>query len=520
MLKLIQYSLVASIIISCNPQPPPNETKVTSRTNSTTYKPPVFTEDDRIEKIKAIAPQLEQLIKEHAKSEHLPGVAYGIVVDNQLVITGSTGVLDINSNLPATPKSAFRIASMTKSFTAMAIIKLRDEGKLSLSDKASDYISEMSDLEYLTSDAPTIDIKNLLTMSAGFPEDNPWGDRQLDEPDQMLMDLMAEGVSFSNPTSYQFEYSNTGYALLGNIVSKVSGMSYQQYISENILQPLGMNETYWEYDSVPNDQLAIGYRWEDDQWELEPMLHDGSYGAMGGLITSIEDFSKYVSYHLSAWPPRSGADNGPIKRGSLRDMHTPHITNLFGKAEDWNGDPCAAISGYGLGLGITKDCNRIKRISHGGALPGFGSNYSFFPELGVGVMAFCNLTYTSPWPFDEIQKLLFETVGLEPRKLPASDILVRRQEQIAQLIQTWDEQLEAEIIAENFYMDKSHEHRMKEIQEVLDKAGTIQSIGDIEPRNQLRGSFKIHSENGVINVFFTMSPEKDPKVQRLRVSFE
>lgn len=192
---------------------------------------------------------------------------------------------------------------MTKSFTAMAIMKLRDEGKLSLSDPVSKYIPEMSTLEYLTQDSPTIDIENLLTMTAGFPEDNPWGDRQLHEPDQMLIDLIGEGVSFSNSFSYEFEYSNTGYALLGNIVSRVSGIPFQTYININILQPLRMEQTYWEYDSVPKEQLVIGYRWEDEKWKLEPMLHDGAYGAMGGLITSIEDFSKYVSFQLSACLP-------------------------------------------------------------------------------------------------------------------------------------------------------------------------------------------------------------------------
>ncbi len=517
--RIFCYALGMLLLISCDSQPTENQQK-SVRNTSTSYRPPSFLNDDRAEKIKEIAPRIQQLIEEHANSQHLPGVAYGIVVDNQLVVKGATGVLDIESNLPSTPKSAFRIASMTKSFTAMAIIKLRDEGELSLSDRAAKYIPEMAGLEYLTADAPDIDIKNLLTMTAGFPEDNPWGDRQLNEPDQMLVDHMDGGVSFSNPPSYQFEYSNMGYALLGKIISEVSGMPYQQYITQSILQPLEMNETYWEYDSVPTDQLAIGYRWENEQWKLEPMLHDGSYGAMGGLITSIEDFSKYVSFHLSAWPPRSDSDDGPVKRGSLRDMHTPHLSNLYTNAEDWNGDPCAAISGYGFGLGISKDCNGIVRVSHGGALPGFGSNYSFFPELGVGLMAFCNLTYTSPWPFSEIGKLLFETVKLQPRELPVSDILIKRKDQVVQLIQNWDEQLEREIIAENFYLDKSREQRMKEVKDVLDQAGAIVSTGEMEPRNQLRGSFKIQAEKGVINVFFTLSPEKDPKIQRLSVNFE
>ena len=524
-MKKLHYYLLnicfITVLISCNSQQPAEPiADSSSRSVSDSYKASVFVDDDRVEKIKKIAPEIQKLIKEHAKTKNIPGIAYGIVVDNELVVSSATGLINLEVESPATPKSSFRIASMTKSFTAMAIMKLRDEGKLSLNDPVSNYIPEMSNLEYLTDDTPTIDIENLLTMTAGFPEDNPWGDRQLDESDQMLIDLIASGVSFSNSSSYEFEYSNTGYALLGNIISRISGIPYQRYIEINILQPLGMEQTYWEYNNVPKEQLVNGYRWEDEQWKLEPLLHDGSYGAMGGLITTIEDFSKYVSFHLSAWPPRSGGDIGPVKRSTLREMQTPQFSKLYADATDFNGDPCAVISGYGYGLGIAEYCNNLKQVGHGGALPGFGSNYRFFPEYGIGIMAFCNLTYTTPWPFKEIGKLLFEHSEIKPRELPISDFLNERQEQITQLIQNWDEEIEAKILAENFYLDKSKEDRMAEVQEVLDKAGAIQKIDEIKPSNQLRGSFKLHAENGFINIFFTLTPEKYPKVQQLDVSFQ
>ena len=518
---LIGYCATAAMLISCSPkdQPSQNPSKP-SPLISDTYKPHAFAKDDRIEKIKSLAPKIEQMIEAHIQDAHIPGVAYGIVVDDQLVVASGAGLLDLESKHPVTTRSAFRIASMTKSFTAMAILKLRDEGKLSLGDPVADYITEVGTLTYPAADASTIDIENLLTMTAGFPEDNPWGDRQLNEPEEMLTGLIAEGLSFSNPPSYHYEYSNTGYAMLGEIISRVAGIPYQQYIHEQLLQPLGMNHTYWEYDSVPEDQLAIGYRWEEEQWKPEPMLHDGSFGAMGGLITSIEDFSKYVSLHLSAWPPRSDDDQGPVKRSTLREMHIPQFTRLYARAKDMKGDPCPVMSGYGYGLGISEDCQGIKRVSHGGALPGFGSNYSFFPDYGVGIMAFGNLTYTSPWPTGEVISLLLDSANLQRRELPPSDILLKRQEQVTLFIQHWDEDLEAQILAENFYLDKSREHRRQEIQEVLNKAGAIQSEGDIQPRNQLRGGYKLLAENGDIDIFFTLTPEKDPKVQYLRVRFQ
>ncbi len=516
---LITYCFALGLI-SCDAQIAPLEPKDTTKSFSKSYQPPVFINDQRSERIKEIAPALQQLMEKHAASRNIPGIAYGIVVDDELVLASGTGQINLEKELPATINSSFRIASMTKSFTAMAILKLQEEGKLSLTDPVTDYIPEMSNLTYLTKDAPTIDIENLLTMTSGFPEDNPWGDRQLDESDQMLIDLIAEGVFFSNASSYKFEYSNLGFALLGNIVTRVSGKPYQEYIRDHIFHPLGMKNTYWEYTNIPEGQLVLGYRWEDEQWKLEPILHDGSFGAMGGLITSIEDFSKYVSFQLSAWPPRSEHETGPVSRSALREMQTPQYSRLNAKDTNSNGDPCATMSGYGYGLGITRDCEGRIRVSHGGALPGFGSNYIFYPEYGVGIMAFGNLTYTGPLPFKEIKKLLFDSVGLQARQLPVSDILMERQQQVAQLIQSWNPGLEAEILADNFYLDKSRDHRRSDIQSVFDAAGEVESIGEIEPYNQLRGRFDLATSNGLIKVFFTLTPEKIPKVQQLELWFE
>lgn len=518
----MRYSIVTLclpvLLLACGPRSVPEDQGHHVRLFSENYLPPVFMNDQRTERIKEITPVVQTMIENHMAAHNIPGMAYGIVVDNDLVLASAAGQINLEKELPATVNSAFRIASMTKSFTAMAILKLRDEGKLTLRDPVEDYIPGFSNLNYLTNDAPVIDIENLLTMTAGFPEDNPWGDRQLDEPDQMLIDLIGDGVSLSKTPSYRFEYSNLGYALLGNIVTKVSGKPYQEYIRENIFKPLGMNNTYWEYENISEDQMVIGYRWEDEEWRLEPILHDGSFGAMGGLITSIEDFSRYVSFHLSAWPARSDSDTGPVARSTLREMHTPQFSRAYlDKSGD---DPCAVMQGYGYGLGINRNCKGRTRVSHGGALPGYGSNYAFFPEYGVGIMAFGNLTYTSPWPAREIEKLLFDSLGIEPRKLPVSKILAERKQQVAQLIQTWDPTLEDGLLAENFYLDKDKEHRMVEVQQVIEAAGPIKKIGEINPHNQLRGSFEMESENGIIKVFFTLNPENPPKVQQVDVWFE
>jgi CubicO group peptidase (beta-lactamase class C family) len=145
------------------------------------------------------------------------------VVDGQPVHLGTTGFRDIPTKSPVTADTVFRIASMMKSFTAMAILKLRDEGKLALDDPAEKYVPEMKALKYPTSDSPKITVRQLLSHSEGFPEGNPWGDRQLADSEEQLSALIKSGIPFSNTPGVAYEYSNYGFAILGRIVSNVSG---------------------------------------------------------------------------------------------------------------------------------------------------------------------------------------------------------------------------------------------------------------------------------------------------------
>ena len=169
------------------------------------YKPAFFADASRLEKIKAAFPIIDSLYKSYATQNHFPGIAFGLVVDGKLVFTGNQGYTDIAKQIPVTSSSLFRIASMTKSFTAMAILKLRDEGKLNLEDPAYRYIPELKKIKYPTADSPPLTIRHLLTHGAGFPEDNPWGDRQLADTDKDFIDFISKQISFSNPPGIAYE---------------------------------------------------------------------------------------------------------------------------------------------------------------------------------------------------------------------------------------------------------------------------------------------------------------------------
>ncbi|TFH23936.1 MAG: class A beta-lactamase-related serine hydrolase [Bacteroidia bacterium] len=486
------------------------------------YTAPQFSEPERIRLIADALSEAHQYYVDCARTNHLPGVVYGLVVDDSLVFSGGYGTIDTETMLPVTEQSLFRIASMTKSFTAMAILKLRDEVKLSLSDQASLYIPGLANLEYPTSDAPPITIFNLLTMSAGFPEDNPWGDRFLDITPEVLIEQVNKGIPFSTVPSHHYEYSNLGYGLLGQIVSIVSGIPFQGYISKNLLEPLGMKHTLWEFTLAPDSLLALGYRWENDGWTPQALLHDGAFGAMGGLITSMADFSKYVSLHLSAWPPRSEPEKGPVKRSTLREMHRMNNPTLYSDPERFGNNSNSTMLGYGFGLRVIKDQQGVLEVGHNGGLPGFGSSYMFYPEQGIGIMAFCNLTYGGG-PVRSANYKVIESLidqGLfNPRSLPVSPVLAKRKEQVAELIMQWDPQLEKEIVAANLYLDISREVRMAEARDLLGQCGEIVSVGPVDPENQLRGSFVIEGSQGNVKVYFTLSPEAEPRVQWITLEF-
>ena len=486
------------------------------------YEPAVFTDTDRLEKIKKLFPVIDSIFRKYAEANHFPGIAFGIVADGKLVYSGNYGYTDIDKKIPVTSSSLFRIASMSKSFTAMAILKLRDEGKLNLDDPAYLYIPELKEVKYPTADAPLITIRHLLTHGAGFPEDNPWGDRQLADTDKDFIEFLKKQISFSNPPGIAFEYSNLGFAMLGKIVTKVSGKRYQDYIRENIWQPLGMKASEWEYGNVAPDKLAHGYRWLNEKWNEETLLHDtpdGSWGAMGSMISSIDEFASYLAFHLSAWPPNNAKDDGPIKRSSVREMHHPWRFNGLNTNYKYpDGRICAAATAYNYGLGWFRDCDGKVYIGHSGGLPGFGSQWRIMPDYGIGIMAFGNRTY-APMGFVNTQVLdtLIKMAGLQPRKLPPSVILEKRKMELVKLLPDWNNAGQSGIFAENFFPDYPMDTLKKYARDLYAKAGKIISVKQVEAENQLRGSFILEGEKTDIEIYFTLSPENPPLIQEYHI---
>jgi CubicO group peptidase (beta-lactamase class C family) len=280
-----------------------------------------------------------------------------------------------------------------------------------------------------------------------------------------------------------------------------------------------MNNTYWDYKKVPVARLAHGYRSQNGAWVKEALLGDGSYGAMGGLMTSLEDFTKYMAFHMGAWPPRSDKESSVLKRSSLREMQITGSTvrlNTHNRLPDGRACPIATL--YAFGLGWIQDCDDRVWIGHSGGLPGFGSNWRFNPDYGIGIVCFANLTYAPTYNINTaVMDTLMKLADLHTRRLPVSPILKERKEQLVKLLPHFDDAEASKIFAENFFLDRPLDSLKKMAAMLYEKAGKIIKVGELIPENQLRGRFIIEGEKSEIQVFFTLTPEASPLIQKLNM---
>jgi len=484
------------------------------------YEPPRFADPERREKLMAALAEIDAQFVSYLERDHVPGAAWGVLIDGELVHSGSHGVRELESGTAVDMDTVFRIASMTKSFTALAILKLRDAGKLGLDDPAERYVPELRALAYPTADSPRITIRHLLSHEAGFPEDNPWGDQQLAISEEAMTALLKQGLSFSNPPGQGYEYSNFGYAILGRIVAVVAGMPYARYLDQAILQPLGMTATTMEPAAVPPNRLAVGYRHEDGVWKLEPALADGAFGPMGGMLTSMRDLSRYVGFLMDAWPARDGPDTGPVRRASVREMQQVARMRPASATATAGGGVRLQAGGYGFGLRVNQSEQFSQVVGHAGGLPGYGSLMLWLPEHGVGLIAAGNRTYTRWGPrFDAAFSALATTGALQPRVPQPAPALIAARELVSRLIVHWDDALADELAADNLFKDRSKGHRRRELEALRARHGQFRTEpgAELHVENALRGHWLMAGERGTIRVQVTLAPTVPPRVQHLEV---
>jgi CubicO group peptidase (beta-lactamase class C family) len=320
----------------------------------------------------------------------LPGVVVGVVSDQELIWSKGFGYADIKAKLPMTATTKFRMASNSKLFTAVAIMQLREEGKLGLDDPVVKYLPWFKAKPAGDDDGP-ITIEQLLSHSSGLQREagDHWSSFQFPTADE-LQRLYAERQAAFAP-SVRWKYSNLGYAVAGLVVEKVSGERWADYVEQNIFKPLQMNASSVD-KNVPGLAVPYGRRMPDGTREVLPFVDARGMAAATGVTSDLEDMAKFMSAQFRRGP-RGGAQI--VSGGSWREM-----LRVRSVEENWT-------SGTGLGF----DVKRVKDktyIGHGGTYPGNTTQTLIQLDDKVGVIVLTNTIDSYP---SGIAQQLMATVG-------------------------------------------------------------------------------------------------------------
>jgi CubicO group peptidase (beta-lactamase class C family) len=308
------------------------------------------------------------------KENRLPGAAVGIVHEDKLVWSKGIGFADVKKKRRADTKTLYRIASITKTFTATAVMQLRDEGKLSLDDPLVTYLPELASARSTFGPIEGLTIRRLLSHESGLQSEPPDADFSLVlyESEAAKNLARAADISLTVPPNTQWKYSNLGYQLLGELVARVSGMTYARYIRSRILTPLKMAST--ALDPLPQRlraRRAVGYEPRFLSDELDPAPPDpGVFQAEGGLWSCAEDLARWLSCQFSPEPV--------LSEETAAEMHKPRYLVDPEWMRAW------AIGWY------ARRQEDVIWIMHSGGHYGFITNACFDPKEKVGAIALLN----------------------------------------------------------------------------------------------------------------------------------
>jgi CubicO group peptidase (beta-lactamase class C family) len=438
-----------------------------------------------------------------------PGLVYGIVRDGSLVHAGGLGERSLGGP-PPDAGTVFRIASMSKSFTAAAVLLLRDSGALALDDPAARYVPELGSWEF----TPTI--RQLLTMTGGLAEDDPWGDRQQGLPLDEFGVFLAGGVSFSRAPGISFEYSNLGYAILGRVVSNASGMAYKDFVRSRLMVPLGMTRSGYD---APEEGLAPGYRRAPGGWAEVPVMPYGAFAPMGGVFTTINDLARWVASLAGDGLDGNNIDDNskkhPLGSASRREMQQPRVPTLWDRPAVFPGD--GSVTSYGFGLSIGEDPVIGRVVGHGGGYPGYGSYMRWHPASGTGVIAFGNSTYA------RMQTLTTRLLGAVMRTRPPIapwPATAAARDAVNALLASWDDGAADRLFAPNVAQDTPYPERRAALDRIRGRIGEFADDTSYQPENDTpaRCRWRLTGEHGTIQVQIMLTPERQPRVQSVNLA--
>lgn len=329
--------------------------------------------------------KLEDFILEKMRQTKMPALSIALIQDGQIVYKRGFGFRVLETYAPADENTVYGVGSITKSFTALAIVKLAEERKIDLEKPVEEYLPIK-----LRPFGEPVRVKHLLYHASGIPSlgyaeafiDGAFGlgDGWLpvkDPQDVLLFAKDAESWAFTKPNE-RFFYSNSGYVMLGKIVSTVTGMSYEEYVKRHILEPLGMTRSYFSRDEVEKDpNVAAGY-------VLDPQGHHVRkpfpYGISsdGGLLSNVMDLSRYLIFYTNG-----GEFEGKriVSKRSIETMVTGHIPAPWESFGDET---------YGYGWIVHPNFLGERLIEHSGSVLIYTGFVGYVPERKIAVAVLSN----------------------------------------------------------------------------------------------------------------------------------
>jgi CubicO group peptidase (beta-lactamase class C family) len=333
------------------------------------------------DEIAARVPLIEATFEEASRADQWPGLAIGIVSRDGLVRSRGFGVADLDSKVPVTEHTVFRIGSITKTLTGLALLELRDEGKLGLDDPVDKTLPEFARLVYPSRDSPKVTLRHLVTHSSGLSRDGALPKLRegghVPVPAELLATLDGQRLEYAPGAGY--EYSNQGAAFVGAVVERVSGTPFEAYVLRTLLGPLGMSESGFSPRAEWGARLATGYVRTGNAWKKEELTPKGATAATGHLYTTASDLARYVAFEIDAWPPRDDPERGPIRRSTVRESQL--VAGM--QPAKSSADAVFWVTESQADVGLV--------VSHSGTIDGFHAAVRFAPEAGVGVLALTNV---------------------------------------------------------------------------------------------------------------------------------
>ncbi|MDW8040274.1 MAG: serine hydrolase [Nitrososphaerota archaeon] len=434
--------------------------------------------------------KLESFIFEKISRTHLPGLSIAIVEDGALTYSKGFCFRDLEYGLRATPQTLYGVGSVTKSFTALSIMQLAEKGELSLDDPVDKYVPLN-----LKPEGEPVKVWHLLCHASGIPAlayaealiryvtgaGGKWVPIASSE-DLITFMRGANQWALSKPGERWF-YLNEGYVILGHIIEKVSGLSYDKYVKENILEPLQMRRSFFRKEDVDADADVATPYIITRNGECIKSRHPYGIFADGGLISNVVDLSNYIKMYLNR-----GEYNGHVIASpkSIDEMEKPRVKlplQVFGG------------EAYGYGLSINPSFFGYKLVGHGGSVLVYTAYIAYIPEKKVGVAILAN---GSGYLLSQMGLYtLAMLIGKNPEELPFIKV-ENTYELLTGMYETYKGTMEAKVVAKGGILqieicDKYTDMVIPLIPENLE--GNVKKFYALQSGGKLPVEFKVENNN-------------------------